>query len=101
MATATLGISDPDLFVKQTFLNWHIKYLELSYEINVISASAVRQVAKQLFEAQTPREWWLWNRQTYESDTMTRRTKQFFAIVDGEFQRLNVRSTSAPNAPSS
>lgn len=92
MASVALGISDPDLYVKQVFLNWQLKYLELAYEINAVSAEAIRRNAAILFEAETPREWWSWSRQSYEDDTISRRAKQFFAIVDGEFQRLRQES---------
>jgi hypothetical protein len=92
MASAALGVADQDLYVKQVFLNWHLKYLELAYEINVVSAETIRRGAANLFEAETPREWWSWSRQTYEDETISRRAKQFFAIVDGEFQRLRQES---------
>jgi Family of unknown function (DUF6082) len=87
MASAALGISDSDLYVKQVFLNWHFKYLELAYEIDTLSAETVRQVAASLFEAEAPRDWWSWSRHDYEDATISRRSKQFFAIVDAEFQR--------------
>jgi hypothetical protein len=103
MASEVLGVPDSDLYAKQVFLNWHIKYLELGYEINAISATGVRQAAEHILATQTALEWWSWNRQLYLGDTTTRRTKQFFAIIDAEFQHLKTASASSasPTNPQS
>jgi hypothetical protein len=96
VATNALGIADPEIYTSQVFLNWHIKYLELGYEIKAISALGVREAAKELFGGQFARDWWSWNRQSYESaTTTTQRTKQFFTIIDAEYQRLKTTPISS------
>jgi hypothetical protein len=98
MASAAVGISNPDSYAKYVFLNWQFKHFELGYEIKTMSAENVRQSVAQLFENETPREWWSLARQSYEEGPVSRRGKQFFAIVDGEFRRLteSPSSTSDP-----
>ena len=96
MAADALGISDPDLYVKQVFLNWHIMYLQLGFEVDVFSPGVIQQTAAGLFEGRAAREWWEWNRRSYGTSPMPRRVKQFFEIVDEEFQRHE----APPNPPS-
>jgi Family of unknown function (DUF6082) len=89
LTAAALGKTDPDGYVKSVFVNWNIKYLELSYSIKAISASSVQVQVAGIFGAEYPRNWWSEVRPIYAAEATTRRERSFFAIVDREFNRAS------------
>ena len=70
-----------------SFLNYSFKQLELSYSVKAISAASVRLQANLLFGQSYPIEWWAGARQAYMVEATTRRERQFFTLVDGEYVR--------------
>jgi Family of unknown function (DUF6082) len=100
MAAEALGIDDSEKFVKEVFINWHFQYLLMSYEINQISKPDLGHVIRTLFKAERVRTWWSWSREDWKL-AATRREKEFFAIVDGEFQHAKqiAETTEASAAP--
>jgi hypothetical protein len=94
MAAGALGIEDSETYVKEVFLNWHINYFLLSYEINQLSEQDLRNSVRDLFKAEAPRKWWSWSRNDWRA-TASRQEKEFFAIVDSEFQRAKQIAESA------
>jgi Family of unknown function (DUF6082) len=95
MASAAAGVSDPDLFSQASYLNWQMKYFEMGYETGYFSDSAVRRIAVILFEVEIPRNWWAGGREMWASQCPTKRARQFFALVDAEFQRYNSPDSSS------
>lgn len=97
MAAAALGQPDAELYSKQIFFNWHIRYLELAFDIKAVSEETVRAGAAELFEVELVREWWSWNRVYYQRLSASRRVRKFFTIVDSEFQRISQPAASQPD----
>ena len=86
--------SEPGSYLKDVFINWFIKYLELSYSVKVISAKSVRIQAIRLFTVDYPYEWWARAREVYDVEATTKRERQFFAIIDETFRQVTCRSQS-------
>jgi hypothetical protein len=98
LAGEIAGVVDPGLLARQVFMNWNINYLELGFQVGVISASSLRMNAAMLFESKMVRDWWESDRATYVEAKISRRTKFFFSIVDGEFQRLHQAEAASATA---
>jgi hypothetical protein len=103
-----LEISKPDLagslqpnfnqddYPKAVFLNQFMKYIEMSYLIGAISRESVRMEAAQRFKLDFPRIWWSTIRHIYEEEAVTKREKEFFKLVDMEFQEAMRLHEAAP-----
>jgi hypothetical protein len=76
----------PEAYLKGTYINWFIKYLELSYSMKVISKDSVQLQITRLFTADYPYEWWARVRDVYHVEATTRRERQFLAITDEAFR---------------
>jgi hypothetical protein len=100
MAAETLAIEDSEAYAKEVYLNWNLHYFWLSYGINQLSEPVLRNNARELFRAEFPRKWWSWSSKDWELAT-SRRDREFFTIVDSEFQRAKqiAESTGTGNAP--
>jgi hypothetical protein len=86
--------SEPGSYLKDVFINWFFKYLELSYSMKVISAKSVRVQAIRLFAIDYPYEWWARSREVYDIEATTKRERQFFAIIDEMFEQVAHRNQS-------
>jgi Family of unknown function (DUF6082) len=71
-----------------SFLNYRFKRMELSYSIKAVSAASVRLQSELIFNEGYPVEWWAAAREVYAAEAMTRRERQFFALVDEEYTRV-------------
>jgi len=86
--------SQPESYLKDVFINWLFKYLELGYSVKVISAKSVQIQALRLFEFDYPHEWWARAREVYSVEATTKRERQFFAIIDKTFGQAARRNQS-------
>lgn len=92
LRAVSIDPSDPDLKKKiGLFLNFRLKRMELSYSVKAVSAASVRLQARLIFGEGYPLEWWETVRDIYATEAATRRERQFFSIVDGEFMRIKTQ----------
>lgn len=86
LAAGVFGFSDGEWLAKAALANWQVKTWEMSYLIKAMSAKSVKVQAGELFASDFPREWWSRVRELYGFDATTKREREFFAIVDTEFE---------------
>lgn len=98
LAAEAFGFPDGEWFAKAALTNWQVKYWEMSYLIKAMSADSVRGQAAELFISEFPRLWWSRFRELYQADAKTKREREFFSIIDTEFERKQ-RQVEAPPAP--
>jgi len=83
-----------DDYPKAIFLNLFMKYIEMSYSLGAISRESVRIEAIQRFKIEFARTWWGTVRHIYREEAATKREKEFFDLVDLEFQAAMPSSKS-------
>lgn len=88
------GAEDIEGFVKGVVRNWYFTYLSMSYDNRTISKSSLRRVASVALADETTCKWWAESGHTLNEVATSRREKEFFTIVDGEFQRARQRFDS-------
>ena len=87
LVSEALGEPDPNSFAKSVYINWRFKYMELSYSVGALSATAVSNQAAMMFDAEFPRHWWAVAREHYRLEAATKSEQEFVAIVDEAFRR--------------
>jgi Family of unknown function (DUF6082) len=105
----SVGADDADTFVKYIYLNWFVTHLSMSYDVKTVSNTHLRRLAEELFVTYDSRKWWTSVRSSYDDGATSRRQREFFAVVDGAFQRaesagLNqsgMKPSSGPSGSSS
>jgi hypothetical protein len=97
MTDELAGPHDSATFVNDTFRNWYVTYLSLGYENRALSKSRLQSLVGVLLEAESSRRWWAAVRRTYDDGATSRREREFFSIVDGEFQRVSRTFEAAEN----
>ena len=98
LAAEALGFPDGDWLAKGAFVNWQVKYWEMSYLIRAMSAKSVQAQAARLFASRFPCEWWSKARESYRDDATTKREREFFAILDAEFEGKRQRQEAPPSS---
>ena len=68
------------------YLNLWVKYLEMNYSFGTASKASIGLQMARMFESEFPRIWWTVSRDTYKVEAETKSQREFFTIVDGEFQ---------------
>jgi hypothetical protein len=84
---ARTGADRADLYALHAYTNLIFKYLELGFEIGVVSEPSVRAQVAVLFESAYRRRWWASARRTYAIEAATRRERRFAQIVENEFEK--------------
>jgi hypothetical protein len=88
--------TDPADLPKAAFLNLFIMFLRTSYELKAISKASVSFQAQRIFAVEYPRSWWTLTRDTYmKIEAVTKREKEFAALIDSKFQDA-IRSLKSP-----
>lgn len=87
MAGSLYGYNDPETYSRWVYLNWLLRYYELSYQMRDMTKASLKREAEALFKTEDSRNWWLMARGAYEVAATTRRAREFFVMVDVEFQR--------------
>jgi uncharacterized protein DUF6082 len=98
VAAEVFGFQDKEWFTKAALTNWQVKYWEMSYSIKAISAGSIRAQAAQLFTSEFPCQWWSRFREFYQADATTKREREFFALIDAEFERRQRQVETPPSA---
>src|SRR5262245_10165894 len=65
LATEVLGLTDPETYIKQVYLNWYFSYLSMTYGISTMSKPNLRLLLVEPFSTEVSREWWTMARQSY------------------------------------
>jgi uncharacterized protein DUF6082 len=94
-----LGAPDEDTFIKYIYLNWYINHLSTTFDLKTTSKLRIQRIAEDVFTADVPRKWWVVARESYRDRAVTRRQKEFFAIVDGAFQKAQGSESSKHPPP--
>ena len=81
-------------YLKGAYINWFVKYLELSYSMKVISEDSTRLQITRLFTADYPYEWWARVRDVYDVEATTKPERRFLAITDEAFRLATQRRQS-------
>jgi hypothetical protein len=89
------GAEDSETFIRNVVRNWYFTHLSLGYEVGNVPRSRLQSIASLLFADESTRRWWAETRQGYNEGASSRRDKEFFTIIDGEYQKSNQRSESA------
>jgi Family of unknown function (DUF6082) len=89
------GNKSEDYF-KGAYINWLVKYLELSYSMKVISEDSARLQITRLFTADYPYEWWARVRDVYDVEATTKSERRFLAITDEAFRLATQQRQSNP-----
>lgn len=97
-AAEAFGFPDEEWFAKAALTNWQVKYWEMSYSVKAISAGSVQVQAAELFASEFPRLWWSRFRELYRADATTKREREFFTIIDTEFERKQPQVETPPSA---
>jgi len=97
-----LGFSNSKAQAENFFRNWYVSHLSMSYDIGILPKLRLQSMAGQLFAAEDTRRWWAAVGRTYSDGATSRRDREFFAVLDEEFQRISRlnESTKASDAPS-
>jgi len=98
LTAEVFGSSDRDWLAKAGLTNWQVKCWEMSYLTKAMSAKSVHVQAAELFASEFPCEWWSRSRELYKIDAATRREREFFAIIDTEFERKQRRVEASPSS---
>ena len=94
-----LGAGDCGALVRGVVLNWYLGHLSMSYDIKTLAKPHLRQLARDLFAVEGSRTWWETARLSYGDDVTSRRQRDFFALVDAEFQQIARPPESAIKTP--
>ena len=96
LVSDSIDQSDPELTARAgSLLNYRIKQLELSYSVKAVSSASVRLQARLLFKDNHPVQWWAGAREVYAAEAATRRERQFFALVDQEYEHAKEQLESS------
>src|SRR5690348_1659216 len=76
MAAEALGISDPETYVKEVFINWHFVHFFMAYEVGQISETTLRSALRSLFQNEHPYKWWSWSRKDWQEGNKSRREQK-------------------------
>lgn len=98
LTAEVFGSSDRDWLAKAGLVNWQVKFWEMSYLTKAMSAKSVHVQAAELFASEFPRDWWSRSRELYKVDATTRREREFFTIIDSEFERKQRRVEASPSS---
>jgi Family of unknown function (DUF6082) len=90
---------EPAEYLRGIFINWFVKYLELSYHMKISSRESVQLQVSRLFGAKYPSEWWVRVRNTYETEAATKKEREFFTIIDETHKRSAAPSTKSTQGP--
>ena len=82
------GAEDVEGFVKGVVRNWYFSYLSMSYDNKTITKASLQKIAQTVFAAEAARKWWAEAAGSFDEVATSRREKEFFTIVDAEFQRV-------------
>lgn len=100
IAAVALGVENREDLVARAYLNLTIKGLEMHYSIGTFNTEGLRSQASWIFRSEFARDWWPTALKTYFSETNTSRERQFYEIMDMEYQRIRQASDSADNGNS-
>jgi len=98
LAADVFGSPNGEWLAKAALANWQVKYWEMSYLIKAISEKSVQIQAAELFGSGFAREWWSRSRELYRVDATSKREREFFTIVDREFERKKSQGEAPPSA---
>jgi hypothetical protein len=82
-----LGITNPEAYAKDAYLNWQISYLSMSYDIKTMSKENLRFLLRESFAIENSRRWWATAGKSYHDWAISRRDKEFVSILEEEFRR--------------
>jgi hypothetical protein len=82
------GFTNDDTFVKYVIRNWYFTYLSMSYDNRTITKMGLQRVAGTAFKDAFMRKYWSEAKYSYSGAATSRREKDFFMIIDTEFQRV-------------
>jgi hypothetical protein len=94
------GFTNDETFVKFVIRNWYFTYLSMSYDNRTISKASLQMVARTAFKDAFMRKFWSEAKYSYSGVATSRREKDFFTIIDAEFQQAT-RETDTSNAQQS
>ncbi|HET9081756.1 MAG TPA: DUF6082 family protein [Trebonia sp.] len=99
LAAEVLGMSSPESYVKQVVLNWHVSYLSMGFDVKTVTESSLRfAIREQIFKTKDSLSWWIMARQSYHDWAISRRDKEFVAILEEEFQRASQMAEASNTA---
>jgi hypothetical protein len=98
MVADWLQVKDVKQFDTEVLANWYVTHLSLTYENRAVSKAYLKNMAAALFASESSRVWWAAHGDTYSAAATSRRDKDFFTILDLEFQRAShVPEAAVPN----
>lgn len=84
-SVVALDISSDD-YKKYAFFGLLLESWELDYELRTMSAKSIKVQARTIFKSDYARTWWSSvARQAWRDAAAAKSEKEFFALVDGEF----------------
>lgn len=89
MAAEFEGAEDTKEYVRNVYTNLYVAHLSICYENRFIPKSRLQIIASDIFKSEATRKWWVDAGPTYYDGAASRRTKEFFAILQREFQQIN------------
>jgi hypothetical protein len=92
IAGELIGVDNPNDFTKEVALNWHMSHLETSYLNRTVSEKHLRNTVALLFSTDFARGWWEREGESYDDAATSRREREFYAIVNAEFERSKLAS---------
>jgi Family of unknown function (DUF6082) len=96
---ADIFANEPADYLRDIFINWFVKYLELSYYMKIASRESIQLQASRLFGMDYPFEWWSRVRNIYETEAATKEEREFFTIVDAIYNRTAAQRATSNQQP--
>jgi hypothetical protein len=100
LVAKSLGVEDPDAFIKNTVRNWYLGHLSTSYDIRTLAKPHLKRLIAELFASEESRLWWELVRSSYGADVTSRRQREFVTMVNEEFEQVAGGSEAAIAVPS-
>ncbi len=86
---------DADARRKAVLLNWQFEHFELCFVSGQLSEDALRWHCSRYFVAPFPLVWWSEAREIWDKESVRRRERRFFEVVDREYHRAAAQSVTA------
>jgi hypothetical protein len=94
LATSVYKGSSAKDFAAHTLINFQATLWLTAYTLKDVSKASLAQQVASLFEGEQARIWWGYARKYYEMDLSSKRGRDFFAIMDNEFNKALTELTS-------
>jgi hypothetical protein len=88
-------VGDPEDFVRAALYTWHFAHLSLTYAVGDVSKQRLQTLAFRLFSSEDARKWWAELGSSYKDGARSRSDKEFFVIVNREYERADLIAESA------